>query len=136
MTSDLDIVLTPPTGTTKSFLTWAMSGEVNANGSTGFLVYRDVDGGGFTILPNCKTGTDYWEVITTPSHGGTYSTTPQQVTVSIIDESPEVASVNTYRLYVASTAAALAGYWYLNRSITAPASSNEAMLTTFKGECI
>jgi len=137
MSSDLDIVLTPPVGTTEAHLTWDITGETDAQGGTGFVVYRDVAGGGYTLLPNSRGGSaNYWECITTPVHEADVSTTPSQITISIIDESPTVGSVNTYRLYCVSTRSVTAGYYWWNRAVLTPADAAEACLSTFMGVCI
>lgn len=138
MTSDLDVVLTIPTGATKTFLTWDIMGDVdaNANGRTGFVVYKDEDGGGFTLLPNSRDGSsNYYSVITTYVNDPNFTTTPSTTSVSIIDESPTVGTVTTYRIYVANTSAGTAGTYYLNKAVSAVGSESESGLSTCMGMC-
>ena len=133
--SDFDIVQTIPAGCTKAHLQWDIMCEAEiANGSTGFVVYKDEDGGGFTLMPNARDGSaNYYSVITCPNYDNQFGITPSTSTVSITDESPTVGAVTTYRVYACSTAAAAAGNVYVNKAGNTVGSGVESGLTAFKG---
>ena len=134
VTSDLDITLTIPSGCTSVPMKWIVSGDVNANGNgrTGFVVYRDVDGGGFTLMPNARDGSaNFYSVISTYTNENS-TTTPVPTAVGIVDESPPASgSVCTYRLYVACTSSTIAGSFYLNKAVAAVGSEIESCLSFF-----
>lgn len=111
MTSDLDLVITAPTGTTKVKLDWKIYGQ--NNGVMGFVVYKSISGGAYSLLAMSRDGSaNYWSVITGTVEAPAQATT---TSISVIDTSPSVGSSVTYRLYVAEVRNDGAGDFYLNR---------------------
>lgn len=119
MTSDLDLSITVPAGTSNIKLDWEIYGEDSNANAHGFVVYKDVDGGGYSLLPESRDGSSsYWSVITRCTWDGEYLSTANTTPVSVIDTSPDEGSVVTYRLYIASIRASGTGTYYLNRCLT------------------
>lgn len=132
MTSDLDVVMTVPTGATKGVIEWDIFGETSS-GNIGFIAYRDVDGGGFVKMPNSSDG-NYYSVINTPTFDSNSGTTASNTHVRILDESlTAVGSVCTYRIYIQNTHTSSAASFELNEVINASGSTAEDGLSSCEG---
>jgi len=116
MSSELDLSVTVPSGTSKIGLNWNVYGEEASGAAHGFIVYKDIDGGGYNLLAASRDGSaNYWSITARPSYDTDYTTTANNTVVSIYDTSPDVGSVVTYRLYLASIRSATATNFYWNR---------------------
>jgi hypothetical protein len=115
MTSELDLSVTVPQGTAKIGLTWEIMGECEE--AIGYVVYKDVDGGGYNLVAASRDGSaNYWSVITVPTNDVSNNGTANTSSVSLIDTSPDTGSVVTYRLYLAEVRNDGAVDFMLNRN--------------------
>ncbi|PIY17484.1 hypothetical protein CO112_00865 [Candidatus Dojkabacteria bacterium CG_4_9_14_3_um_filter_150_Dojkabacteria_WS6_41_13] len=118
----LNIVLTPKKAGNKIILEWMVNGEVNYN-----TVYNVTRNG--VVLPNSNDGANRWSGIATSAYDQDEASTPNNMTIKIVDEN-SLNVESTYSLLIRSSNAYTVNF-SLNRTLASTGGdSYEVMLST------